>query len=224
MLPTAYMHIKKKKKTTSLKSCKSMKRPHLNIVFKTTAIQKLTPNLEITFQINMKRGKKSSSSIEPMMHDWNYNTTFYYRKNRSWIACPPIKSSLLATAPPFHTSVSVPASTPASLFHQANFCSPTTVRADIPFCFWLHDLRGFMNHNWELSMPIPNSNDETKHFISITNTFLMQCWATKCTSFNQLTINKHLKWQKKKSSVPGFLSPEWDTVYTQNIRSRKFSF
>lgn len=154
------------------------------------------------------------------MHKWNYNT-FYYRKNRSWITSPHIKSSLLAAAPPSHRYVSVPASTPASLFHQANFCSPTIVRADIPFCFWLHDLRGFMNHNWELSMPIPNSNDETKHFISISNTFLMQCWATKCTSFNQLAINKMAK---KKSSVTSFLSPKWDIVHTQNIPSRKFSF
>lgn len=189
----------------------------------TTATQKLIPNLKIAFQINMRWGRKSSSSQEPVMHNWNYNNTFYYKKNRSWIVCPHIKSSLLAAAPPFHRCVSVPASTPASLFHQANFCSPTIVRADIPFCFWLHDLRGFMNHNWELSMPIPNSNDETKHFISISNTFLMQCWATKCTSFNQLAINKHLKW-RKKSSVPSFLSPKWDRAYTQNIQSWKLSF
>lgn len=224
MLPkckkNAYKHDERKK--NSLKTCRREKRPHLNIVFKTTAIQKLIPNLKIKFKINL-RGVGEAPQIEPMMPEWNDNNTFYYRKNRLLITCPHIKSSLMAAAPPLHRSVSVPASTPASLFHQANFCSPTIVRADIPFCFWLHDLRGFMNHNWELSMPIPNSNDETEHFISISNTFLMQCWATKCTSFNQLAINKHLKW-RKKSSVPSFLPPKWDIVYIQNIQSRKFSF
>lgn len=58
----AYKHGKKKKVLKSLVEGGERvgKKPHLDRVFKITAIQKLIPNLKITFWINMRAGEKSS--------------------------------------------------------------------------------------------------------------------------------------------------------------------
>lgn len=180
-----------------------MGRPHLDMVFKTTAIQKLIWNLKIMYLINMreKAPQTQTNYARAKVTITTEITVIQYRKNRLWITCLHIKLLFLTTDPPFHNSVSVPSSTPARLFNQATFHSPAIVRVDIPFCFWLHDLRGFTNHNWKLSMCIPSGNVKTKHFISISNIFLIHCWATKCTSFNLLTINT-VKIGGRKSSVP----------------------
>lgn len=153
------------------------------MVFKLTADQKLIPNLQLKFWINMRWGEKL---FKPSTnYEWVKWQSYIIEKTGYEFHVPILSSSSW----PFRSCVSVPTSTPASLFSPAAFCRPAIVRVDIPFCFWLHDLRGSMNHNWKLSMPIPGSNIKTKHFISISNTFLIHYWATKCTSFNQLAIN-----------------------------------
>lgn len=56
----AYKHGKKKVFKTLVGGGERVgKKPHLDRVFKITAIQKLIPNLKITFWINMRGGEKA---------------------------------------------------------------------------------------------------------------------------------------------------------------------